>query len=199
MKSDSKTIQAIHDAVITHNRRVSISGDLSTTFNLLIAQVEEKDRGEYMCQINTDPMTYQAGHVPFAVHLCKCNECGCTFIIDSNHTSRPEGRGSLKSRSKLCPFRQTAYLDVMVPPDITQSTTDLELQQGETANLECRADGYPSPAISWRREGDLPIRAKDQKTGSVKKCEPTQSSTKMQRESERSKRTFQIGGILSPS
>ena len=59
----------------------------------------------------------------------------------------------------------------MVPPDITQSTTDLELQQGETANLECRADGYPSPTISWRREEDLPIRAKDQKSGSVKKCE----------------------------
>ena len=73
----------------------------------------------------------------------------------------------------------------MVPPDITQSTTDLELQQGETANLECRADGYPSPAISWRREGDLPIRAKDQKTGSVKKCEPTRSFTKMQGESVR--------------
>ena len=61
MKADSKTIQAIHDAVITHNRRVSISGDLFTTFNLHIAQIEEKDRGEYMCQINTDPMTYQAG------------------------------------------------------------------------------------------------------------------------------------------
>ena len=67
VKSDSKTIQAIHDAVITHNRRVSISGDLSTTFNLLIAQVEEKDRGEYMCQINTDPMTYQSGHIPFKI------------------------------------------------------------------------------------------------------------------------------------
>ena len=62
MKADSKTIQAIHDAVITHNRRVSISGDLFTTFNLHIAQIEEKDRGEYMCQINTDPMTYQASH-----------------------------------------------------------------------------------------------------------------------------------------
>ena len=62
MKADSKTIQAIHDAVITHNRRVSISGDLFTTFNLHIAQIEEKDRGEYMCQINTDPMTYQAGY-----------------------------------------------------------------------------------------------------------------------------------------
>ena len=80
MKSDSKTIQAIHDAVITHNRRVSISGDLSTTFNLLIAQVEEKDRGEYMCQINTDPMTYQAGHIPFK-------------IISAYDTLRPEARG----------------------------------------------------------------------------------------------------------
>ena len=63
VKSDSKTMQAVHDAVITHNRRVSISGDLSTTFNLHIAQIEEKDRGEYMCQINTDPMTYQAGYI----------------------------------------------------------------------------------------------------------------------------------------
>ena len=84
MKSDSKTIQAIHDAVITHNRRVSISGDLSTTFNLLIAQVEEKDRGEYMCQINTDPMTYQAGHIlrriPFK-------------IISAYDILRPEARG----------------------------------------------------------------------------------------------------------
>lgn len=62
----------------------------------------------------------------------------------------------------------------MVPPDITQSTTDLELQQGETANLECRADGYPSPTISWRREEDLPIRAKDRKSGSVKKCQAKQ-------------------------
>ena len=94
MKSDSKTIQAIHDAVITHNRRVSISGDLSTTFNLLIAQVEEKDRGEYMCQINTDPMTYQAGHIHilFAVQRSKCNECGCIIIIDSNHIISTRGR-----------------------------------------------------------------------------------------------------------
>jgi hypothetical protein len=61
----------------------------------------------------------------------------------------------------------------MVPPDITQSTPDLELQQGETANLECRADGYPTPTISWRREQDLMIRAKDAKTGSTKQCKQT--------------------------
>ena len=91
---------------------------------------------------------------------------------------------------------QTAYLDVMVPPDITQSTTDLELQQGETANLECRADGYPSPTISWRREEDLPIRAKDRKSGSVKKCQAKQKRvyiTGCREESD----AFQIGGIRS--
>ncbi len=36
-----------------------MSGDLSTTFNLHIANVHEEDGGQYMCQINTDPMTYQ--------------------------------------------------------------------------------------------------------------------------------------------
>lgn len=48
----------------------------------------------------------------------------------------------------------------MVPPDITQSTADLEMRQGENAKLECRADGYPQPDISWRREGNKPIRSK---------------------------------------
>ena len=59
MKADLKKILAIHDAVITHNRRISISGDLRSTFNLHVEQVAEEDRGEYMCQINTDPMKYQ--------------------------------------------------------------------------------------------------------------------------------------------
>jgi neurotrimin len=59
VKADAKTIQAIHDTVITHNHRITISGDLYTTFNLHIAAAIEKDRGQYMCQINTDPMTYQ--------------------------------------------------------------------------------------------------------------------------------------------
>ncbi len=59
----------------------------------------------------------------------------------------------------------------MVPPDIIQSTPDLELQQGETANLQCRADGYPTPNISWRREDEQMIKAKDAKTGNTRQCE----------------------------
>lgn len=59
VKADTKAIQAIHDHVITHNPRVSVSHNDHTTWNLHIRSVQEEDRGQYMCQINTDPMKSQ--------------------------------------------------------------------------------------------------------------------------------------------
>ncbi|XP_018327111.1 lachesin-like isoform X2 [Agrilus planipennis] len=59
VKVDTKAIQAIHDHVITHNPRVSVSHSDHATWYLLIKKVEESDRGMYMCQVNTDPMIYQ--------------------------------------------------------------------------------------------------------------------------------------------
>lgn len=59
MKADTKAIQAIHEHVITHNPRVSVSHSDQFTWNLQIKSVEEEDRGGYMCQLNTDPMKSQ--------------------------------------------------------------------------------------------------------------------------------------------
>ncbi|GLV34373.1 Dpr-interacting protein alpha [Carabus blaptoides fortunei] len=59
VKADTKAIQAIHDHVITHNSRVSVSHGDHSTWNLHIRSVQEEDRGQYMCQINTDPMKSQ--------------------------------------------------------------------------------------------------------------------------------------------
>lgn len=59
MKADTKAIQAIHDHVITHNSRVSVSHADDSTWNLHVKNVQEEDRGQYMCQINTDPMISQ--------------------------------------------------------------------------------------------------------------------------------------------
>lgn len=59
MKTDSKAIQAIHDHVIIHNPRVWVSTTDQSTWNLHIKNVQEDDRGQYMCQINTDPMISQ--------------------------------------------------------------------------------------------------------------------------------------------
>ncbi|TRY67861.1 hypothetical protein TCAL_08054 [Tigriopus californicus] len=129
VKEDTKAIQAIHDIVITHNPRVQVSGDFHTTFHLHISEVQEEDRGQYMCQINTVPMS-----------------------------------------------SQTASLDVLVPPDITQSSGDRELRQGEMAILECVADGYPTPTISWRREDNQYIKVKDPRFG-VRKVQRYEGTT----------------------
>lgn len=59
LKVDTKAIQAIHDHVITHNNRVSVSHSDHTTWNLHIKSVQKEDEGLYMCQINTDPMKSQ--------------------------------------------------------------------------------------------------------------------------------------------
>ncbi|XP_068916714.1 lachesin-like [Tenebrio molitor] len=67
VKADTKAIQAIHDHVITHNPRVSVSHNDHSTWNLHIKNVQEEDRGQYMCQINTDPMKSQLGYLDVVV------------------------------------------------------------------------------------------------------------------------------------
>ncbi|XP_050547926.1 protein amalgam-like, partial [Daktulosphaira vitifoliae] len=67
VKADTKAIQAIHDHVITHNARVSVSHTDDATWNLLIKNVQEEDRGQYMCQINTDPMISQMGYLDVVI------------------------------------------------------------------------------------------------------------------------------------
>lgn len=59
VKADTKAIQAIHEHVITHNPRVTVSHSDLNTWNLHIKSVTEDDRGGYMCQLNTDPMKSQ--------------------------------------------------------------------------------------------------------------------------------------------
>lgn len=47
VKADTKAIQAIHDHVITHNPRVSVSHLDVNTWNLHIKSVTEEDRGNF--------------------------------------------------------------------------------------------------------------------------------------------------------
>lgn len=63
VKSDTKAIQAIHEHVITHNARISVTHTDLITWNLHIKNVMEEDRGGYMCQLNTDPMKSQVSLV----------------------------------------------------------------------------------------------------------------------------------------
>lgn len=68
MKAEDQTILTLHDKVVTHNVRISVTHDNRSTWQLRIKHVRESDRGCYMCQINTNIMKKQIGcidvHVP---------------------------------------------------------------------------------------------------------------------------------------
>lgn len=112
IKADTKAILAIHEHVITNNQRLTVTHNDYNTWTLNIRSVKREDRGQYMCQVNTDPMKMQ-----------------------------------------------TAFLEVVIPPDIIYEETsgDMMVPEGGSAKLVCKARGYPPPKIVWRREdgGDI--------------------------------------------
>lgn len=59
IKADTKAILAIHEHVITNNARLSVTHNDYNTWTLSIRGVKREDRGQYMCQVNTDPMKMQ--------------------------------------------------------------------------------------------------------------------------------------------
>ena len=77
IKSDTKAILAIHDHVITNNARLDITHNdkvesfmviqnlrtilLQDTWTLTLRDVQTKDRGPYMCQVNSTPVKSQVG------------------------------------------------------------------------------------------------------------------------------------------
>ncbi|XP_054268136.1 lachesin-like [Macrosteles quadrilineatus] len=67
LRIETQTILTIHSHVITKNRRIGVTHSDPRTWNLHIRDVQESDRGWYMCQINTDPMKSQAGFLNVVV------------------------------------------------------------------------------------------------------------------------------------
>jgi len=61
LKAQDQTILALHNRVITHNQRVHVDHEEKRAWKLRIRDVEESDRGCYMCQINTKEMKKQIG------------------------------------------------------------------------------------------------------------------------------------------
>lgn len=63
VRVDTQTILSIHHNVITQNPRISLSYNDHRSWYLHIKNVQESDRGWYMCQINTDPMRSRQGYL----------------------------------------------------------------------------------------------------------------------------------------
>lgn len=63
VRVDTQTILSIHQNVITQNPRITLSYNDHRSWYLHIKEVQEVDRGWYMCQVNTDPMKSRQGYV----------------------------------------------------------------------------------------------------------------------------------------
>ncbi|KAI4490242.1 hypothetical protein M0802_010820 [Mischocyttarus mexicanus] len=63
---------------------------------------------------------------------------------------------------------QSAFLEVVIPPDIISEETsnDLMVPEGGSAKLVCKARGYPKPEIVWKREDGSEIISRGGSTGS---------------------------------
>lgn len=54
---------SVHNHMVSKIPRFSVSSDNQKTWRLNIKNVEKADRGYYMCQVNTNPMISQVGHL----------------------------------------------------------------------------------------------------------------------------------------
>ncbi|CAM1311075.1 Uncharacterised protein g5600 [Pycnogonum litorale] len=64
---DKQTILSIHNHVITNNPRFTVTHQGSRKWMLHLEDIQEEDRGYYMCQINTVPMISQVGYLDVVV------------------------------------------------------------------------------------------------------------------------------------
>ncbi|KAG8186335.1 hypothetical protein JTE90_005867 [Oedothorax gibbosus] len=67
IKVETKAILTIHHHIITRNYRISLSHSDNRNFLLQIRNVQEADKGGYMCQVNTVPMKSQVGYLDVLV------------------------------------------------------------------------------------------------------------------------------------
>ncbi|KAL9707701.1 hypothetical protein quinque_011219 [Culex quinquefasciatus] len=70
VRVDTQTILSIHHNVITQNPRISLTYNDHRSWYLHIREVEESDRGWYMCQVNTDPMRSRKGYLQVVGECC---------------------------------------------------------------------------------------------------------------------------------
>ncbi|XP_046661701.1 lachesin-like isoform X2 [Homalodisca vitripennis] len=65
---------------------------------------------------------------------------------------------------------QVGYLQVVVPPNIIDedsTTSAVAVRENQNISLVCKAEGFPTPKIMWRREDSNPITIDRKKKGVV--------------------------------
>ncbi|XP_055906122.1 cell adhesion molecule Dscam2 isoform X10 [Eupeodes corollae] len=80
--------------------------------------------------------------------------------VDDHHA----GNFTCHAKNRAGKQTFTTELSVYVPPRWILEPTDKAFAQGSDAKVECKADGFPKPSVTWKRAvGDTPGEYKDLK------------------------------------
>lgn len=107
MRVDTQTILSIHHNLITQNHRISLTHNDHRSWYLHIKEVEEDDRGWYMCQINTGESSIC---IDFGGDLALCLDHIFHFLF----TSKTDPMRSRKGYLQVVGMYQTLFVCVCV-------------------------------------------------------------------------------------
>lgn len=105
LRVDTQTILTISTHVITKNHRISVGHVGHRTWTLHIKDTRLSDRGWYMCQVNTDPMSSNTGFLEVVGNCCiffKSCKKKKIFVQKLYVKTYLERKNSRLSRSKWC-------------------------------------------------------------------------------------------------
>lgn len=166
MHFEQSAILTVHNHVITRNPRISVTHDKHDkhkTWFLHIANVQEEDKGRYMCQINTVTAKTQFGYL----HVVgkQINNVQSSLLLEFLRVVDFPGiclsweiANANQLTRKFFFFQMLIETNVIftlekntVPPNIddAQTSTDVVVREGANVTLRCRAHGSPPPTIRW--------------------------------------------------
>ncbi|KAL3227867.1 hypothetical protein MRX96_003821 [Rhipicephalus microplus] len=180
IKVEDKGILSIHHLVISRNYRISLSTSDNRHFVLHIRNVQESDRGGYMCQINTSPMMSQVGYLDVLVPpdivveesssdvvvregsnvtlTCKARGYPRPTITWRREDNEPIPLGAWKNGKKTQTLVQTyegdrrIMLHVHFPPVIWIPLQLVGAPQRANVTLDCHSEAYPPAVNYWAKD-----------------------------------------------
>ncbi|XP_058460355.1 cell adhesion molecule Dscam2 isoform X7 [Malaya genurostris] len=140
-------------------------------------QVNQYDMVSAMCTVNKgdmpidisweftptllEPHTARKLFTSDGVLLSRGSSRISTVSIDSVR-DRHSGNYTCRAKNQAGAVEFTTTLSVNVPPRWILEPTDKAFAQGSNAKVECKADGFPKPLVSWKKAiGDTPGEYKD--------------------------------------
>ncbi|XP_043064037.1 Down syndrome cell adhesion molecule-like protein Dscam2 isoform X41 [Drosophila ficusphila] len=97
------------------------------------------------------------------INVVKGGKRNSMLSIDSVQ-ARHAGKYSCRAKNHAAAVNFTTELIVNVPPRWILEPTDKAFAQGSDAKVECKADGFPKPQVTWKKAvGDTPGEYKDLK------------------------------------